>query len=118
LAEGDIFHITARQGASFTLGFHGKCLRFNLDLFKWSGLGTGISLSGTSNATYQVVVDGTVSQIARDQDVLFTIADLELKSHVVTLEVLSNDASQLLSFGNATIATRRYADAVRGISLC
>ena len=24
--EGDIFHITALQGASFTLGFYGECL--------------------------------------------------------------------------------------------
>ena len=108
MAEGDIFHITALQGASFTLGFHGECLRFNLmHLLEWSGLGTGISLSGASNATYQVVVDGTLSQIVRDQDLLFTTADLELKSHIVTLEVLSKDASQLLSFGKATITTSR-----------
>ena len=89
-----------------------------LDLAKWRVLGTGISLSGSSNATYRVIVDGAESQVARVQDLLFATADLELKSHIITLTVLSNDESQLLSFGNATIATSRCADTVYLMRLC
>jgi len=73
--------------------------------------GTGISLSGTSNATYGIVVDGTDSTFTPIQDLLFATANLELKTHIITLTVLSNDESQLLFFANASLTTSRCADA-------
>ena len=75
-------------------------------------------MSGTSNATYEVAVDGAKPPIVQDQNLLFAAANLELKSHTLALMVLSNDTSQLLSFGSVTITTSRCVSTAYSISLC
>lgn len=71
-------------------------------------LGTGISLSGMSNATYQVLVDDAEILVSGTNGMLFQTANLEPKTHLLVLKLTSGDDSQILSFGNATIMTSRF----------
>ena len=79
----------------------------SMDLTQY--VGTGITLTGETNATYQVVLDGTEAAVNSSEKILYSRDGLELGDHSITLTLLDASNNGMLWFWDAVIATSRLA---------
>ncbi|KAH7106563.1 hypothetical protein BKA62DRAFT_299222 [Auriculariales sp. MPI-PUGE-AT-0066] len=88
-ANGEIRHVTSLNRASFTLDF-------------W---GTGITLTGVTNASYEVVLDGGDAEVQTTETTLFSQDNLKLGDHILTLTLTNTSDNRMIGFVDAIIAT-------------
>ncbi|KAH7103326.1 hypothetical protein BKA62DRAFT_696547 [Auriculariales sp. MPI-PUGE-AT-0066] len=88
-AEGDILHVSSQAGASFALSFYGS----------------GIRLLGTSNSTFQLILDNHEVPVTPAEDTLFSIDSLEEMDHTLVLTVTDEDETLHLGFESAVITS-------------
>ncbi|KAJ7925098.1 hypothetical protein B0H13DRAFT_2314892 [Mycena leptocephala] len=88
---GDSYHRTSRDGASVNLEFYG----------------TAIYLYGTTNSTYELVLD--TKTVTMDEPMatglLFSTSDLQEGTHSVSLTARPSNSAQQLAFDRAVIST-------------
>ncbi|KAJ7447534.1 hypothetical protein B0H11DRAFT_2335369 [Mycena galericulata] len=88
---GDSYHRTSRGGASVNLEFYG----------------TAIYLYGTTNSTYELVLD--TKTVTMDEPMatglLFSTSDLQEGTHSVSLTARPSNSAQQLAFEHAVIST-------------
>ncbi|KAJ7755055.1 hypothetical protein DFH07DRAFT_822744 [Mycena maculata] len=86
---GDSYHLTSLAGASVSLDFYG----------------TAVYLYGTTNSTYDILVDNSpyvdVSPIA---DLLVSVTNLQEGNHNVTLTARPSESSEQLAFDRAVVS--------------
>ncbi|TDL28167.1 hypothetical protein BD410DRAFT_348751 [Rickenella mellea] len=93
--SGESFHLTSFNGANVSLNF----------------FGSGITLFGRSNCSYNILVNGVLTpwnstSAPVDEDILFAASMLPLGDHSITLTVKSagNDSSDQLWFDKAVVS--------------
>ncbi|KAJ7109806.1 hypothetical protein C8R44DRAFT_883851 [Mycena epipterygia] len=88
--SGDSFHLTSLDGASVNLQFHG----------------TAVYLYGTTNSSYQIMLDNISSfHVPPTSDLLLSLTGLAEGTHSVTLTARPTSSSQQLAFDRAVIST-------------
>lgn len=104
---GTSYHITSVPGANVSLSFNGALLPRYLISGDSYYVGTGITLFGYSNCSYQVFLDGSPadsSTIPFVNGTLFSQNTLDMSLHTVTLVSSALEASgQQLAFDSALI---------------
>ncbi|KAJ7621354.1 hypothetical protein FB45DRAFT_1006664 [Roridomyces roridus] len=85
--QGDSFHVTSLSGGQVTLGFHGNA----------------VYLYGSSNASYDITLDGTVHSFSPTSGLLYSNTALTEDDHSVTLTAKPSNSSQVLQFGSAIV---------------
>ncbi|KAJ7109800.1 hypothetical protein C8R44DRAFT_800587 [Mycena epipterygia] len=89
-SAGDSFHLTSLDGASVNLEFHG----------------TAAYLYGTTNSSYEIVLDNIASSHAPPtSDLLFSTTNLTEGTHSVTLTARPSSSSRQLAFDRVVIST-------------
>lgn len=105
---GNSSHFTSLAGAGVSLSFFGECpsgsfvklsLRFNFVVE-----GTGITLLGSSNCSYEVTLDNTLQTIGSPpENALFAEDGLADTLHSISLQVLTTSKTQALAFQGAVV---------------
>lgn len=109
--KGNSYHVTSLQSASVQLSFFGTVSLFlmtilYLNSFFSSSKGTGISLAGLANCTYDVVLDGTQKTIGTPPfNTLFSEYDLDNGMHNISLISQSTSDDQILQFDGVQISS-------------